>query len=268
MNARLFPNNWRPVIQEIDFAYSVGFEALQIPGPEIGLDEEALGNSFLEVASALKRADVASVMEIIVRLEADGRTTSGRTPLEVLRANLPAISQLSCQHVHWHLVPKSPDSIDDYPAFEATFIPQFHQAVELADREGFTFGIEHNDPDFCLFSEPLQCQNLLETINRLSFVWDLNHTTMEHLPGFYKLASHIGMLHISDTLLPEVNYHLPVGMGNIDFAKYFETIIRAGFNGYGILEIGGLPKSGGYGRDTDEALVQSRENLIQIIRNL
>lgn len=268
LNARLFPNNWRPAIQEIEFAHSIGFEAIQFPGYEKGLGEDALGNSFPDVASALNKDNVTPVMEIIIRLESDGRTITGKTPFDVLQANLPAISQLSCKHVHWHLVPKLPNSIDDYSVFEAIFIPQFFQAVELANREGFTFGIEHNDPDFRLFSKPLQCQKLLETIKGLSLVWDLNHTTIEDLPGFYKLASRMGMLHISDTLLPEVNYHLPIGMGNIDFTKYFEIIIRGGFSGFGILEIGGLPKSGGYGRDTNETLMQSRENLIQIIQNL
>ena len=268
INARLFPNNWRPALQEIEFAHSVGFEAIQFPGPENGLEEAALGNSFRDVAAALTDTDIAPVMEIIVRLESDSRTTSGRTPLEILQANLPAITRLSCQYVHWHLVPKSPNSIDDYSGFEATFVPEFLQAVELASHAGFVFGIEHNDPDFSLFSDPLQCQRLLEIVTGLSFVWDLNHTTLEHLPEFYKLASRMGMLHISDTLLPEVNDHLPIGLGNIDFAKYFETVIRGGFNGYGILEIGGLPKSGGYGRDTDEALITSKEKLNHVLQRI
>jgi L-ribulose-5-phosphate 3-epimerase len=38
-------------------------------------------------------------------------------------------------------------------------------------------------------------------------------------------------------------------------------LAAAGFAGPAILEIGGLPKSGGYGRDTDEALNKSRQRL-------
>ena len=57
--------------------------------------------------------------------------------------------------------------------------------------------------------------------------------------------------------LPTLNHHLPIGQGNVDFAYIFKELDRRDFHGPGILEIGGLPKSGGYGRDTDEALQDS-----------
>jgi L-ribulose-5-phosphate 3-epimerase len=38
-------------------------------------------------------------------------------------------------------------------------------------------------------------------------------------------------------------------------------LLDQGFDGIGILEIGGLPKSGGFGRDTDEALIDSLKKL-------
>jgi hypothetical protein len=46
-------------------------------------------------------------------------------------------------------------------------------------------------------------------------------------------------------------------MGNIDFPDICRRLRAANFAGPAILEIGGLPKSGGYGRDTDAALVDS-----------
>ena len=55
----------------------------------------------------------------------------------------------------------------------------------------------------------------------------------------------------------------PIGLGSIDFAHYFGELARRGFSGPGILEIGGLPKSGGYGRDTDQALIASLAALAQ-----
>jgi sugar phosphate isomerase/epimerase len=75
----------------------------------------------------------------------------------------------------------------------------------------------------------------------------------------------MSMLHISDTPLPEVNYHLPLGMGSVDVEGYCRMLQAGGFCGPAILEIGGLIKSGGFGRDTDEALIDSRQRLEQAI---
>ena len=69
------------------------------------------------------------------------------------------------------------------------------------------------------------------------------------------------MLHVSDTPLPTVNYHLPLGLGSIDLPAYCAALLTRGFRGPAILEIGGLPQSGGYGRDTDAALIDSGERL-------
>lgn len=65
------------------------------------------------------------------------------------------------------------------------------------------------------------------------------------------------MLHVADTPLPAVNHHLPLGLGTIDFPAYFAALLSRGCRGPAILEIGGLPHSGGYGRDTDDALIES-----------
>lgn len=102
---------------------------------------------------------------------------------------------------------------------------------------------------------------MLDAVPGLHFVWDLNHTPPDELKAFQTMTSYLSMLHVSDTPLPEVNHHLPIGLGNIDFVGYFDHLVRAGFHGPAILEIGGLPKSGGYGRDTDEALIESLRRL-------
>jgi sugar phosphate isomerase/epimerase len=76
----------------------------------------------------------------------------------------------------------------------------------------------------------------------------------------------MSMLHISDTPLPEVNYHLPLGLGTVDLEGYGRALEESGLHGPAILEIGGLPKSGGFGRDTDTALIDSRHRLEKAIR--
>jgi hypothetical protein len=73
---------------------------------------------------------------------------------------------------------------------------------------------------------------------------------------FLALRERMTLLHVSDTPLPQTNHHLPLGRGNVDLApvRTFEDVPL-------ILEIGGLPHSGGPGLDTDEALLDSLDRL-------
>lgn len=261
LNGRFFPNNWRPALQEIAFAREHGFRCIQVPGRDDGLSEKDLGAPFAEIAQALADATVTAVMEIVVRIGADGRTSLGRTPLDVYLLNLPAIRALPCTHVHWHLVPVRPLPPAENAALERSMYKQFTSAVEIARRYGFKFGFEHNEPDIALFAQPDACAAALDAVDGLCFVWDVNHTIPAHLDDFCALIPRMSMLHISDTPLPEVNYHLPVGMGTINFAAIIQRLRDGQFSGPAVLEIGGLPKSGGFGRDTDAALIQSMQTL-------
>lgn len=261
MNARLFPANWRPARQEIAFAYQQGFAAIQLPGPQTGLEAERLGDSLPVIAQALQQADLVAVMEMVVRIDAEGRTADGASPLDVLQANLLAITTLPCRFVHWHLVPSSGMDADTARRVEKMLIPQFVAAVAMAKRYNFHFGFEHNEPDLHLCGPPDACTSLLNATPGLKFVWDFNHTKPEHLAGFLALIPQMSVLHISDTPLPNVNYHLPLGMGTIDFPAYCRALAVGHFAGPAILEIGGLPQSGGYGRDTDAALLDSQQRL-------
>jgi sugar phosphate isomerase/epimerase len=261
LNARLFPSNWRPARQEIEFAASGGFQAIQFPGPEHGLDAERLGDDFPSVAEALRQANLAPVMEMLIRVDAQGRTGAGATPLEVLRANLPAISGLGCRYVHIHLVPAEEYAAPILQQIEAGFVDGLAAGVALAQQHGFRLGFEHNEPRIGLCSTPEVCAHILAAVPDLGLVWDLNHTIPAHLAGFLGLAERMTMLHVSDTPLPTVNYHLPLGLGSVDFAAYLGALQRRHFSGPAILEIGGLPQSGGYGRDTDAALLDSLDRL-------
>lgn len=265
MNARQFPGNWRPASVEIAFARSAGFGALQFQGQEPGLTPERLGESFAVVAGALVAAGIETAMEIIVRVDATGRITSGLTPLAVLERNLSAIDALPCTCVHWHLVPLAPESEATLHALEHDLVPQFAAGVAHARAHGFRFAFEHNEPRIGLCATPERCAALLDAVPGLGFVWDTNHTAPEHLDGFLALIPRMTMLHVSDTRLPTVNDHYPLGMGAIDFPAYCRALIADGFVGPAILEIGGLPQSGGYGRDTDDALIDSLHRLQEAI---
>ena len=264
INARLFPNNWRPARAEIAFARANDFTAIQFSDREEGLNGDRLGGPLPAVAAALRTANLVAALEIIVRISSSGRTLTGRTPLDVLEANLEAMTTLPCAYVHWHLVPTTPLDEQALHALEDTLIPQFEAAVALAHQHGFRFAFEHNEPRVGLHARPDRCRRLLEAVPGLGFVWDINHTLPEHLSDFLALAPRMTILHVSDTPLPQVNHHLPLGLGSVDLEAYCRAVIESGFHGPAILEIGGLPHSGGYRRDTDAALIDSRRRLAAV----
>jgi sugar phosphate isomerase/epimerase len=255
-------------LQEIAFAQAAGFESIQFHGQEHGAGETYFGTQPEVVGAALSAAGLTAVMEIIVRVDADGLSPAGQTPLDVLHANLPAITALGCSCVHWHLAPAQRMTTSQLRTLERSVVPQLAEAAALGVRHGFRFGFEHNEPDIPLFAQPEHCAPVLEQVAELWFVWDLNHTEPEQLAGYLALAGRMSMLHVSDTPLPEVNYHLPLGMGSIDLAAYVGQVVQGGFGGPAILEIGGLPKSGGYGRDTDQALKDSLARIQQVLAEL
>ena len=107
-----------------------------------------------------------------------------------------------------------------------------------------------------LLVDPNDVEALLEAVPGLGLVWDVNHTGAEDVARFLALRERMTLVHVSDTPLPETNPHLPLGRGNVDLApvRTFEDVPL-------ILEIGGLPHSGGPGLDTDEALLDSLARL-------
>lgn len=268
MNGRFFPGNWRPARQEIAFAQAAGFQSMQFAVRDEGLSEAKLGDSFAVVADLLQAAQLIPVMEILVRLDRQGRAPDGSPPLAILEANLPAIIALPCRTVHWHLAIREPMTPAAVADLEVALYSQLAAGVALAQQHGFCLGLEHNEPDLLLFGTPARCVAALDATPGLHFVWDLNHTTAEHLPDFLALTPRMSMLHVSDTLLPAVNYHFPIGEGNVDFAAYFGELQRRGFTGPAILEIGGQPKSGGFGRDSDAALITSQQRLTAVLTTL
>ena len=91
MNGRFFLGNWRPASEEIAFAARAGFKSIQFPGEEDGLSPERLGHPLAEVGAMMHDVGLEAVMEIVVRMDENGRTQNGYTPVEVLQNNLHAI---------------------------------------------------------------------------------------------------------------------------------------------------------------------------------
>jgi L-ribulose-5-phosphate 3-epimerase len=255
-NIRISDHNWKPTLEEIRFAKRAGFAGVQFPDRKAGLFEEILGASFAEVREALEESQLETALETVDVIE-----QNGLTPLKMLERNLPAIQGLGIKLVHWHLITREPES--EIPRLEDWLETELAAGVQIARDEGFKIAFEHNDKN-PLFSSPQACANMLERVPGLGFVCDLNHFPADQLPDYAALAPRITMLHISDSPLPELNHHRPIGLGSIDFQTYFKAFLEHGFDGMGILEIGGQPWSGGYGQDTDDALEDSLRRLTEL----
>jgi L-ribulose-5-phosphate 3-epimerase len=243
MLGRFFPLNWRPPEDEIRFAAEHGFDAIQIRSDHAGDIAGVLRADPRAVGAAFSASGIEPVLEMLVFHQGDPGTIS-----RALRANLPAIDDIGFQRVHIHPVgpaEAAPLLVDDLAA-----------ALEIALAAGITFGVEHNAVGHRLLVEPAAVHDLLDSVPGLHFVWDLNHTLPEHVADFARLRNRLSLVHVSDTPLPETNHHLPLGRGSVDVSVVRDLDVPL------ILEVGGLPVSGGPGLDTDDALLDSRARLV------
>lgn len=236
---RLTGGNWRPPSQELAFAASAGFDTVQIrsdrPGEiddELGIEPEELGALFDDIG-------LEPVLEMLVRHDGEPGTIA-----RALQANLPAIQAIGFLRVHVHPVGPSEAALQ--------LAADFAEALAVAEDAGLILAVEHNAPGHRLLVEPSDVEALLEAVPGLGLVWDVNHTGTDDVGRFLALRERITLVHVSDTPLPETNHHLPLGRGTVDLGplRTFEDVPL-------ILEIGGLPHSGGPGLDTNEALLDS-----------
>jgi sugar phosphate isomerase/epimerase len=236
---RLTGGNWRPPAQELGFAAATGFDTVQIRSDRAGELEDELGVGAAELGALFDDVGLEPVLEMLVRHDEE----PGTIP-RALRANLAAIDAIGFLRVHVH--PVGPR--EAAPLLAADFA----EALAVAEDAGLVFAVEHNAPGHRLLVEPDEVEALLEAVPGLGFVWDVNHTLPEHRDRFLALRERITLVHVSDTPLPETNHHLPLGRGNVDLgpARSFVDVPL-------VLEIGGLPHSGGPGLDTDDALRDS-----------
>lgn len=262
---RSFPDSWRPALDEVAFATAHGFGALQyMVHPNVPGRPQQADTPLAELHAALAEADIMPTLEINCRVTESGQVADGRTPLELLDSFLPFITTVGCGHVHLHATAATPFDASTLAKVEDGLIRQLAQGVIWAREHGFPFAFEHNaygERNGLIFARPERCAEVLATVPGLGFVWDFNHTHPDDLAGFLALASYVTLAHVSDTPLPAVNHHLPLGLGTVDVPHYCTALREVHFNGAMILEIGGLPISGGYGKDRDAALQSSKSHL-------
>jgi L-ribulose-5-phosphate 3-epimerase len=233
--------NWRPPADELRFARQTGFDGVQVRsdrpgelGDELGIDPAALGALFEETG-------LEPIHELLVPHDGGPRTVTN-----ALAAQLPALRAAGLRRVHVHPVGFAPPDV---------LAGDFAAALELATGADLQFGVEHNAPGHRLLTRPDEVEALLAAVPGLAFVWDVNHTPAGDVHRYLALRDRFSLVHVSDTPLPELNHHLPLGRGAV------ELTVLAGLDVPLVLEIGGLPHSGGPGLDTDEALRDSLAHL-------
>jgi sugar phosphate isomerase/epimerase len=231
--------NWRPPADELRFAAAAGFDTLQVQSRRPGELEDELGIGGEELGALYDELGVEPALEMLVRHEGEPGTFA-----RALRANLDMIDAAGFLRVHVH--PVGPVEAKPYLARDLA------EALEVADDAGLIFGVEHNAPGHRLLVGIDEIERLLEEVPGLGLIWDINHTPAEDVPRFLALRERFTLVHVSDTPLPETNHHLPLGRGNVDLS------VLHGIDDIPlVLEIGGLPHSGGPGLDTDDALSES-----------
>ena len=236
---RLTGGNWRPPAEELAFAASAGFDTVQIRSDRPGEIGDELGVDPMELGELFDDNGLEPVLEMLVRHDGEPGTFA-----RALRANLPAIEAIGFLRVHIH--PVGPSEAAPQLA------PDLAEALSVADDAGLIFAVEHNAPGHRLLVDPADVEALLDAVPGLGLVWDVNHTGADDVGRFLALRERITLLHVSDTPLPETNHHLPLGRGSVDLGP-----VRTFADVPAILEIGGLPHSGGPGLDTDDALLDS-----------
>lgn len=235
--------NWRPPAQELAFASQAGFDTLQVQSRRPGELEDELGITGDELGALYDELGVEPALEMLVRHEGRPGTFA-----QALTANLDFIDAAGFLRVHIH--PVGGDEAKPYLAAD------LREALAVAQDAGLILGVEHNAPGHRLVVGLDETERLLDDVPGLGLVWDVNHTLPKEVDRFLALQERFTLVHVSDTPLPETNHHLPLGRGNVDFAR-LPPLDDVPF----VLEIGGLPHSGGPGFDTDDALLDSLARL-------
>lgn len=111
------------------------------------------------------------------------------------------------------------------------------QCVKLGEELGVTFGLE-NVPSLFIATGSQQVK-MVEQLNspRCKIVFDVANAYMVEDPteGLRAVAPHLALVHYSDTHKRAWG-HLPVGMGEVDFAACTRTLEAIGYQGPVILE--------------------------------
>lgn len=121
-------------------------------------------------------------------------------------------------------------------------IEQLRKSSEIASKNGLQFAMEMRAGDFIssvdgtigLFNDT--------KLENIGMVYDVAHAhaISEYLDlGIYKLGKYLKLVHLSDNDGTRP-YHYQPGKGNIDFKNIIDTLKKANYDGYVVVDISGI----------------------------
>ncbi len=137
--------------------------------------------------------------------------------------------------------------------------------AEVADKCMVTIAVE-DLPRTCLGRNSSDMLDLISADDRLRICFDTNHLLSENIKEFIeKVGDKIVTTHISDYDFINERHWLP-GEGDIDWQELYTTLIKVGYNGPWMYELGfKAPKS--IKRDRDLTALDFAENAKAIFEN-
>ena len=117
----------------------------------------------------------------------------------------------------------------------------FNELAEIAARYGGTICVE-DLPRSCLGRDSSEILRILSVNDKLRACFDTNHLLKESIPEFIRnVGNKIVTLHVSDYDFKNERHWLP-GEGDVNWAELYEELMKTGYSGMWLYEVGLNPE--------------------------
>jgi sugar phosphate isomerase/epimerase len=233
----------KPVLEELESLALLGFDFLELAMDPPAAHYAAIRDQKAELLAALDRHKLQLVCHLPTFVSLADLTDSIRQAslTEVLKA-LETAASLAVEKVVAH-----PAAISGM----GVFVPELARRhayeslaviVSKASELGLSLCLENMFPRSRFGVEVVEFRNIFNRFPTLKLTLDTGHAnigsprgkrTMRFIEAF---AARIGHIHVSDNFGKEDN-HLPIGSGNIQFAKILTALKKSGYDGTVTFEV-------------------------------
>jgi sugar phosphate isomerase/epimerase len=233
----------KPVLEELESLALLGFDFLELAMDPPAAHYAAIRDQKAELLAALDRHKLQLVCHLPTFVSLADLTDSIRQAslTEVLKA-LETAASLAVEKVVAH-----PAAISGM----GVFVPELARRhayeslaviVSKASELGLSLCLENMFPRSRFGVEVVEFRNIFNRFPTLKLTLDTGHAnigssrgkrTMRFIEAF---ADRIGHIHVSDNFGKEDN-HLPIGSGNIQFAKILTALKKSGYDGTVTFEV-------------------------------
>ncbi|OGP56976.1 MAG: sugar phosphate isomerase [Deltaproteobacteria bacterium RBG_13_49_15] len=232
-----------PVLEEISTISSLGFDYLELTMDPPGAHYSVIRKQEKEIRNALDGHGLDLVCHLPTFVHtadlADGiREASVQEVLESLRA----AARLNPKKIVLH--PGYIGGLGPFVMDQAMALAKesLGRIIDQARNLGFSICIENMFPKYPGWTEPDDFLSILDEFPSLMLTLDIGHANIGSkrekrvLDFIQTFKNRIGHIHASDNFGKE-DSHLPIGAGNIDFARAAKALKKIGYNGTITLEV-------------------------------